>query len=287
MIVLVLIWGFEYVAAKYALSAFDTMTIIFIKYSIAAVVIGSVKFLKDGKTFIRKKDILTYIACAILGEILYFYCEYEAMSYMPVALITIVLAFVPIVSIITERVIYKVSATPKMIAGIVFCIIGVVVIIGVDIEEIMQGQFVGYLFCVGAVMSWNAYNFVTKKLGENYTDLTLTFNQMVCTLLLSGPVGIAQFTGFDEFADLKVLGGILFLGIFCAGIGFYIYIYALTKLGPTPMAVYSNFLPVSTALFGWICLGEALSLMQIAGGIIVIFAGLVVIIEKGRLDDLQ
>ena len=59
-----------------------------------------------------------------------------------------------------------------------------------------------------------------------------------------------------------------------------IVIYGLKKLGPTISAIYSNFLPVTSTFFGWIFLSENISLFQIAGGIIVISAGYVVIREK-------
>ena len=64
-------------------------------------------------------------------------------------------------------------------------------------------------------------------------------------------------------------------------------VYGLKKLGPTTSALYSDFLPVSTAVFGWIFLRESLSPLQMLGGVVVIAAGYIVIKEKGKLDSLK
>ena len=86
---------------------------------------------------------------------------------------------------------------------------------------------------------------------------------------------------------IGVVGGILYLGLFSTGVGFIIYVRALNVLGPTVTAIFSNFLPVTTTLFGWLILKETISVFQMAGGILVIYAGYLVIKEKGRLEELS
>ena len=83
----------------------------------------------------------------------------------------------------------------------------------------------------------------------------------------------------------QLIAGLIWIGLFDAGIGFIIMIYGLKKLGPTISALYSDFLPVSTTFFGAVMLHESITWMQVIGGIIVIAAGFVVIREKGRLDE--
>jgi drug/metabolite transporter (DMT)-like permease len=44
-------------------------------------------------------------------------------------------------------------------------------------------------------------------------------------------------------------------------------------------------LPVTSTFFGWLCLGEMISPMQIVGGIVVVAAGSMVIWLKGKDRD--
>ena len=62
-------------------------------------------------------------------------------------------------------------------------------------------------------------------------------------------------------------------------------IRGIRDLGPTITVMYTNFLPVTSTIFGWLLLGEKLGMVQIIGGIIVVAASCVVISEKGRLDN--
>ncbi|MEL7655580.1 MAG: DMT family transporter [Bacillota bacterium] len=286
MTVLMFAWGLEYIFAKQALTVIEPLTLVFFKYGIGFLVVLVIKFKFEGKGFMRKKDIPLFIFCAIFGEIGYFYLEYTAMDFLPVSLITIVLALVPALSIIIDKVIFKKKSTKKMAAGVIFCILGIILVIGVDYQILFQGRIIGYLLAFGAVVSWNFYNFLTASLHERYDSATLTVNQLICTILLIWPYALTHLPN-PETISMGVVGGILYLGTLSTGFGFMVQVRSLHILGPTITAIFSNFLAVTTTLFGWLILKETISLPQIIGGVIVIAAGYIVIREKGRVEDLS
>ena len=281
---LVTTWGFDYVVAKHALELLQPLTLLSLKYAIGLIPIFIIKMKTDRKGMVRKKDIPLFILCSIFGEILYFTCEYTAMDYIPVSLITIILAFVPAFVIIIERVVFKRKATKAMGIGVVVCVLGVVLIIGVDIEQLLQGRWIGYLLAFGAVLCWNAYNFLTASLHENYTSITLTCTQLICTSLLILPYAIHTMPPAESFTP-PIIAGLIYLGVINAGIGFLITVRSLHVIGPTASAMFSNFLPVTSTFFGWLFLGEMITGMQVVGGVIVIASACVVIREKGKLES--
>lgn len=284
MSILVTTWGFDYVVAKHALELLQPLTLLSLKYAIGLIPIFIIKMVTDRKSIVRKKDIPLFILCSICGEILYFTCEYTAMDFIPVSLITIILAFVPAFAIIIERVVFKKRPTKAMTIGVIVCVIGVVLIIGVDIEQLLQGRWIGYLLAFGAVLCWNAYNFLTASLHENYTSITLTFTQLICTSLLILPYAIHTMPPAEAFTP-PIVAGLIYLGVVNAGIGFLISVRSIHVIGPTPTAMFSNFLPVTSTFFGWMFLNETLTGLQIIGGIIVIASACVVIREKGKLGS--
>ncbi len=285
MILVICIWGLDYIVAKNALELFEPLSLLFFKYLVGLLVILAIKLKLEGKSLIRKKDIPVLIACSVAGEILYFAFEYTALDYLPISLITIILAFVPAISVILEKIIYKQSPTKVMIFGILLSIIGVAMIIGVDFKILLQGRIIGYLLALGAVFSWNAYNFITASLHEKYESATLTFCQISCTVLLTFPYAVTHMPP-KEAIDISIVGGILYLGIFGAGIAFLIQVKALHVLGPTTCALFSNFLPIMATFFGWLFLKETISPLQLIGGMVVIIAGYIVIKEKGKMEEL-
>ncbi|MFQ7473175.1 MAG: DMT family transporter [Anaerovoracaceae bacterium] len=281
---LVCLWGLDYVFAKEALRVLEPINLLFLKYLTGLVLVLIVKLNQDRKSIVRKKDIPFFILCSLTGEILYFTCEYTAMDYIPVSLITIILAFVPAVSIIAERIIYKKKFSIKMALGIMMCIGGVAVVIGADFAELFSGRIIGYLLAFGAVISWNIYNFITASVSQHYTGVTMAFNQLFCTVLIIMPYALYTMPSIHAFTP-KVIGGIIYLGLGSAGMGFLILVRGLKTLGPTISAMFSNFLPVTATVFGWIFLGEAIGLLQILGGIIVIVSSCIVIAEKGKMEE--
>ena len=283
MVILVISWGFDYVPAKWGLEILSPMSLLFLKYALGLAVTLILKAVTRNWNLIRMKDLPLFILCSIFGEVLYFYCEYSAMDYMPVSLLTIILGFVPAVSIAIERIALKRRANRVIIIGIAVCIAGIVCVIGSDLGILFQGRIMGYVLAFGAVFFWNIYNFITASL-EQYDSLTLSCTQMVCALCLCGPIAFHDMPPAEEFTPL-IVGGIVWMGFFDAGLGFLIMVYGLQKLGPTTSALYSDFMPVSTTFFGAVLLHESITWLQVIGGIIVVAAGFVVIREKGRLDE--
>lgn len=286
MSLLVTAWGFDYVVAKNVLELFEPLTLLFLKYFIGLILVFTIKMRTDRKGIIRKKDIPLFILCSLCGEIIYYFCEYTAMDYMPVSLITIILAFVPALSIIIEKVLFKRRVTRAMVIGIAVCIFGIILVIGVDFQILFQGRIIGYLLAFGAVFSWNAYNFLTASLHEQYTSITLTCTQLICTALLILPYAIHTMPSFEAFTP-GIIGSLLYLGLVNAGLGFMITVRALHVIGPTSTALFSNFLPITSTFFGWLLLNESISGLQLAGGILVIIAACVVIKEKGKMEELS
>ena len=286
MTFLVFAWGLEFIVAKHALNVVMPLTLVFFKYLIGLGVALIIKLKTEEKSLLRKKDIPLFILCALFGQIGYFYFEYSAIEFLPVSLITIILAFVPVLSVITDKVVFKKKATKKIVAGILLSIMGIVLVIGVDYKILFQGRINGYLLAFGAVTTWNLYNFLTASLHDRYETVTLTLNQITCSALLIAPYALGHLPVWGA-VTADVVAGILYLGILSTGIGFLICVRSLHILGPTVTAIFSNFLPVTTTLFGWLILKETISSIQMAGGAIVIAAGYIVIKEKGRLEELS
>ena len=283
MCFLVIAWGFDYVPAKWGLNVMSPMVLLFWKYVIGIITMAVIMTIIRQKPVVRKKDIPIFVICAIFGELLYFGAEYTAMDYMPVSLLTIILGFVPVLSIILERFIYKRKPNRIIIIGVIACVIGVMLVIGADFHVLFEGRGIGYLLAILAVVCWNIYNFITSSL-KDYDSVTITFVQILCSVILVAPIAIHQMPPASEFTGL-IIAGIAWIGTVDSGLGFLIFVYGLKKLGPTTSALYSDFLPVTSTFFGAIFLHESITILQVIGGIIVIASAFVVIKEKGKLDD--
>lgn len=282
--VLVTAWGFEYVVVKYALETLAPLTLMFFKYLLGSLVVLGLHLALSGRPLVRRKDIPVFVACAVFGDIGYFFFEYTAMDFLPISLITIILAFVPVVSLVVERILYRRRITRTMVVGSLFCILGVSLVIGADLRLLLSGRLIGYLLAFGAVTCWNAYNFMTASLHDRYDSLTLTFYQQLFSILLLWPYALSHLPEPAAWTG-PVLWGVLYLGVVSGAIGFLIQVRALHIIGVTPTAMFSNFMPVTSTFFGWLVLGETIAPVQYLGGAIILAAAAVVIREKQKGTD--
>jgi drug/metabolite transporter (DMT)-like permease len=282
MSVLVCLWGLEFIIAKRALGYFDPMSLVFLKYGVAFFVLVSVKLIVDRRINIKKRHIIPMFVCSLFGDVIYYACEYRALSYVPVAVLTIILSFVPLLSVLIEWGFFGRRPSLLMVAGIIICVFGIALVIGVDLSR-LRGGYPGYILGGIAILSWNMYNFFTESLADDFSVLDLTLYQNICTVIMLLPY-IAFHPPALASAPAAAIGGVLYLGTVSGALGFFIYVNAISVLGSTPCALFSTFMPVSAAFFGLILLKERLTPLQLAGGAVVIAAACVVLRQKNLLD---
>jgi drug/metabolite transporter (DMT)-like permease len=82
---------------------------------------------------------------------------------------------------------------------------------------------------------------------------------------------VVKFDGGNRLRpDLPVLFHILFLGICCSALGYWLYAHSLETLGLSVSSVFINFIPVVTVISGFFILGERLTPLQWAGALLVV-----------------
>ena len=285
MVFLVIVWGLELAIAKDALEYVDRLLVLNVKYFFGFFVIAAVAKKTTGFHLPALRDLPLIIATTIIGHILYFFCEYGALDTVPVANITIILGFLPIASILVEKAIFHRKTSIKLIVFMLVCVVGIFLVIGSDFSSMRGGSFYGYLYCGGALLCWLGYLFLTESLTNKYGAVPIAFYQTIIAWVITTPVVFSQYPDLLQLPT-GIMLELLYLGIVSEGICFLVEITGLEKLGPTISAVYSNFLPVTSAFFGFVLLHQNLVLLQIIGGLVVIASGYLVIREKDRLDRL-
>ena len=283
MVLLVIVWGLELSVAKDALEYANTFLILNVKYFIGALVITVVAW-RTGQMHLPKlQDVPMLILTTFVGHIVYFYCEYSALATVPVANITIILGFLPIGTILVEKVLFHRRLSGKLIAFMCICVVGIFLVIGTDFSSMRGGSSGGYLMCLGILGSWLGYLFLTEGIAVKYGGIQIAFLQNWLAWFMTIPMVVPHLPELTHLPP-KVTMELLYLGIVSEGLCFLAEITGLEKLGSTISAVYSNFLPVTSSLFGVILLGQDMVLLQYIGGAIVITTGFLVIREKERID---
>jgi drug/metabolite transporter (DMT)-like permease len=160
------------------------------------------------------------------------------------------------------------------VAGIAVRFIGVLlVLVGKDLSLEASPKGVSLMFL--AVLSAVFYSLIISKLATKYKPLTIVQIQSILGAILFFPIFL--FTDLKPTLHMDLTWDaalpVIFLGIFPSSISFIFFTTAVREIGITRANVFTNFIPVFTALISWYYLNESFTGTKLLG-IPVVLAGL-------------
>lgn len=175
-------------------------------------------------------------------------------------------------TLIFEAIVFKRAIDKVDILAIVISIVGVVCVMDIRLSDLKQGgAWFGYAAMIGAVFSWVIYSLASRPLFKKYSYLTIIYNQFLYALPFFVVVVPFESNRWQHLVGSDIIH-LVFLSVFASVLGFYFYAKAMDLLGVTEASLYINFLPIVTLAFGYVYLGQTISLTQTIGGILIILS---------------
>ena len=280
----VVFWGYSFVSTKIVLNEMPPITIAFFRQIIAAVVL--IIFLLIKKLFVKMpiRDVFLLAASSLFGIVFYFLFENIGLKYTTASNASIIVAAVPIFTLVTESLFYRFKVTKRLIGCVIISIVGVVMVIFEQGSiDFTSGSTRGNLLLIGAMISWVIYTIICKSLTDKYNGIVITTYQMIAASLLFIPFIIHE-TGQWQAISTGSLINLLYLALFCSALAYYLYNLAVKGLGATITALFLNLIPVVTIIGGVLILNEHISLLQICG-MILITLSLLLVRSKEQVEE--
>lgn len=266
------LWGLSFLSIKVTVSVVSPMGLAMSRFVIASVILILLLKIREPGSKLAKEDILRMAVSGIVGITVYFYFENNGVKFTTASAASIIIAVIPAFTVLSDYVFCGNRLTWAKTAGVMLSFFGVYLIVR-DSGELgfTSAYFKGNLFMIGAAVSWVIYSLVTRPLAEHYSKLAITTYQTVFGTLAILPFAFIENNNWSMI-DWKIAMNIVFLGVFCSAIGYYIYVYAIDKLGIGVASLFINFIPVVTVISSYFILGEKITPAQALGGAIIIFA---------------
>lgn len=266
----VIFWGISFISITIMLEVVHPVVLGFLRYVLAVIFVLILAFSKRMSFKITKSDVLIFFLAALIGIFLYSSLENTALLYISSSAGAIFASLTPMSTLIGNKLIFKESIRPRNIIFIILSMIGVVLVVASDLTITLSWWSVlGYTLMILSIISWTAYNLFTKKVTLKYSSLKVTTIQSIMALLIFMP---SLFIAPPDFAlfESKHWIHLLFLGIICSGVAYYLYVHSVDKLGLTIPNIFINFIPVVTIITNAIMFKTPIHFVQIIGGIIII-----------------
>jgi len=280
----VILWGISFVNIRVAVQVLPAMTLGALRFAIASVLLTGVMKIKKESFKLHKEDMFNVFIAGAVGITIYFYFENNGIKYTSASAASLIIASIPVFSVMFESIIQKKPITKKTVACLSLSIIGVCMVVGIDFKSLIgSGYMKGYLMMGGAVISWVAYSVSSTPLFKKYNQLQVLFWQSIVGLVCFIPFALMETTVWaDVTTEIWIHVGIL--GVFASAIGFYVYLYALDVLGIGESSYYLNLIPIVTIIVGYFYLGETLGALQLMGGVVIIIS-VFLVSSKSNTDN--
>ncbi|MDR5659465.1 DMT family transporter [Serpentinicella sp. ANB-PHB4] len=279
----VFFWGISTSSSKIAIAEVPPSTLALLRFTIASIILFTIKKAKYKKEKLKRGDILPAMLCGLVGVTIYFNFENYGVSLISAANATILLAAVPLFTIILERIVFKTPIGLQKGLGICLSILGVSFVIrnSLSINTNMQ-EIIGSLLLIGAALSWASYSILSKKLDGKYPTVFLTFYQNLFGAIFLIPFSLVEHSRWQPISPSTWIH-ILYLGAICSALCYFLYLFALKNLGASSTNVYINLMPFVGVFAANIMLGEQLYPLQLLGGITIVIGVYIVNAEKSIL----
>jgi drug/metabolite transporter (DMT)-like permease len=267
-----LLFGLSFVASKYALKSIPPLTLIFLRFLLASLVLGILYFRK-GHTPLAPGDRWRLSLLSLIVPGLYFLAETYGLKFSSATSVSLLISTIPIFASLLAFFILGERVGIWRGVGIVLSIAGVGIIItsgeeGVSVGRIIQ---VGNLLGLAAAVCAGLYMALGRDLLSRYSPRVITTFQAFFTVALFFPLASWEQIGYSwpEIKPLTILA-VVYLALFCSVLAFFLWNYGISRLEASKAAVFTNLAPVFTVLGAYLLLGERIQLGQIIGGALVI-----------------
>ncbi len=180
-------------------------------------------------------------------------------------------AFTPVMVLAASAIWLRESFTAAKVGGVVLAVAGVVLVLTAKGLDLASGPLRGDLLILLAVMAWAAYTLAGKPMLARYDTFTV-----ITWAFTFGALSLLPFTpwvwsGFDPAGPgVKGWLEVLYLSAVTSGVAFTLWYYALRRLDPTRVAIFTNLQAPVTALLAWIVFGTVPGTQIVAGGLMVL-----------------
>ncbi|MCZ2721970.1 DMT family transporter [Marinomonas sp. 15G1-11] len=272
-VILASMWGSSFAMIKLGVASLDPVVIVAGRMLIGAVLIFCVLIWAGQRLSSNAKVWLSYTIAGLLGSTIPFVMITYGEQSVDSALASILMGVAPVATVVlAATVLPDEKLTKRVVTGLVFAVMGVVILVGPSALHSLGDDFIGQLSIICAALCYAA-NTVYVKCCVRRPALEMASGSTLVgafSILL-----VTFFMGKHEFIiepTMMSIGAVVYLGVFSTGCANLIYFYLVPRIGATRMSQINFAVPVMGSLIGFFFLNEMLTLRHLLALAVIVFA---------------
>lgn len=270
------LFGFSYVFTKHTTETSSELSLMGWRYLVAFIVMTALVITGVLKVNLKGKNLNSVLLIALFCPVIYYLGETIGISHTTASESGIVLACIPVASLIASSLILKEKPSKLQISGIGITLTGVLITV-IALGASANVSIVGYVALTIAVVSYSLYSVFVEKSTE-FTGIEITYIMLTAGAVVFVVLAFAEALINGNVKELIMLPqqnksfliAVIYQGLGCSVLAYFLSNIAISKIGVNRTA---SFIGISTAvsiIAGMVILGENVVPMQIMGAIVII-----------------
>ena len=267
-----LFWGMSFVWTSILLKYFQPVSIIFIRLIISSAFLFAVSLIFNKWEKVRPSDFFLFFLSAVFNPFLYFLGENYGLKYSSPTTTSVVIATIPVFSPLIAYFFFREKLTIINLIGL-FLSFGGVIIMLITKNFSLSIDKKGIFFLSEAVLAALIYSVLVRKLTFRYRPLTIIKYQNLIGVFLFLPIFLI-FESHSTFLvqpNFEIISSFLLLSILASSLSFVFYTKSIQMMGISKANIFSNLIPVFTAIFSFFILAEHFTVQKLVGMLLVVF----------------
>jgi drug/metabolite transporter (DMT)-like permease len=285
-----MIWGLGFIGTKWTLISYDVYWANGFRYVVAAAFAFPIIYLR--KSFVRysKQELMPPLIAGsiLLLAMLFQVIGLETTTVAKSGFITTFYAFfIPLFEAVVEK--KKIPAYLWALIGM--ALVGIFLLCNLSLSDFNKGDFFTFLCAIASA----AHIIYVGKIASK-VDSSIEFNALQCfymgligfivALAVKGPMDMAPIyeavSSIENLSRPSSFWGFIILGLFSSLIAFSIQISAQKRIPASIVGLIFLMESVFAALFGYLLLGETLTMMNIFGCFLVMLSVAILSLKQRR-----
>ncbi len=269
LLIPVIFWGLSYIAIKIVLAELEPVEMISLRFLLAAPTLWLILRYKKIAIF-PIKNVPQLIVGALLIFI-HFWVMAVGMIETTASNTAWILTTAPIFIAILGWVVLKEKFALWQSIGLLIAAVGVIVLTAKgSLENLKWLNSRGDFIVLGSCVTWAIYTIWVRKIRDVASPLLMTFWMTAFAGLIFVPYTFLT-SDISKFVSLQTdtLVSLIFLGIFCLAVAFWLWSEGLARLKAAEVGVYLYVEPLITMVGAWLILSEQITIWLILGAVLI------------------
>lgn len=285
------LWGGVYVVSKYILELVPPMTLLWVRYLIAFVLLYGILLytIKRSNGILRpiikmKRNWKLLVWIGFIGYFGSVYLQFLGTKMADAHMGALITSATPAFVIVFAKFVLRESITLRKVLSLITATSGVIIVVGWN--QTGGSYFAGTIILVGAAVTWALLSVYVKLASVQYSSLEITTYGILTALIITTPFMLIELRSNEIIFDNALLvPGVLYIAILSTAGGFYLWNKGLELISAGAGSLFLFLQPIVGGFLGWLLLGEKLTSNFYIGGTLIAIGVIIATFAENKVED--